>query len=104
MQKNHLDRRQRTLRIDAWNESFSSRLSIKEFCHYYVSIGPSIRVDSNDVLPLGASGKLAVDVFRTECLVGHQVLLRFREQRGEIGDETIFDEFGQRKRNYRVLY
>ncbi|CAF3476664.1 unnamed protein product [Rotaria socialis] len=35
-QKNHLDRRQRTLRIDAWNESFSSRLIIKEFCHYYV--------------------------------------------------------------------
>ncbi|CAF0966242.1 unnamed protein product [Adineta steineri] len=36
LQKNHLDRRQRTLRIDACNESFSSRLTIKEFCHYYV--------------------------------------------------------------------
>lgn len=36
LQKNHLDRRQRTLRIDACNESFSSRLIIKEFCHYYV--------------------------------------------------------------------
>jgi len=36
LQKNHLDRRQRTLRIDACNESFSSRLTIKEFCQYYV--------------------------------------------------------------------
>jgi hypothetical protein len=36
LQKNHLDRRQRTLRIDACNESFSTRLIIKEFCHYYV--------------------------------------------------------------------
>jgi len=36
LQKNHLDRQQRTLRIDACNESFSSRLIIKEFCHYYV--------------------------------------------------------------------
>ncbi|CAF0977101.1 unnamed protein product [Rotaria sordida] len=36
LQKNHLDRRQRTLRIDACNESFASRLEIKEFCHYYV--------------------------------------------------------------------
>ncbi|UJR31469.1 hypothetical protein I4U23_018958 [Adineta vaga] len=36
LQKNHLDRRQRILRIDACNESFSSRLIIKEFCQYYV--------------------------------------------------------------------
>ncbi|CAF1241450.1 unnamed protein product, partial [Didymodactylos carnosus] len=36
LQKNHLDRRQRTLKIDACNESFASRLIIKECCHYYV--------------------------------------------------------------------
>lgn len=35
-QKNTLDRRERTLKIDAWNESFSNRVVIKEFCVYSV--------------------------------------------------------------------
>ncbi len=35
-QKNTLDRRERTLKIDAWNESFSNRVMIKEFCLYSV--------------------------------------------------------------------
>lgn len=36
MQKNSLDRRNRTLNIDAHNLSFSSRIVIKESCVYYV--------------------------------------------------------------------
>lgn len=35
-QKNTLDRRNRTLQIDAWNESFSNRVVIKELCLYSV--------------------------------------------------------------------
>ena len=35
-QKNTLDRRERTLKIDAWNESFCNRVVIKEFCVYSV--------------------------------------------------------------------
>ncbi len=35
-QKNTLDRRERTLKIDAWNESFCNRVVIKEFCLYSV--------------------------------------------------------------------
>ncbi|CAG5123336.1 unnamed protein product, partial [Candidula unifasciata] len=36
IQKNHLNRRKRTLDIVARNESFASRLSIHEHCHYSV--------------------------------------------------------------------
>ncbi|KAI8794138.1 SEC14-like protein 1 isoform X1 [Biomphalaria glabrata] len=36
IQKNHLNRRTRTLDIVAHNESFSSRLTIQEHCHYSV--------------------------------------------------------------------
>jgi len=35
-QKNTLDRRARTLQIDAWNETFSNRVIIKELCLYSV--------------------------------------------------------------------
>lgn len=35
-QKNTLDRANRTLRIDAWNESFSTRVEIQELCIYSV--------------------------------------------------------------------
>lgn len=37
IQRNTLDRRKRTLVIEAWNESFASRITIKEHCTYYVS-------------------------------------------------------------------
>lgn len=36
MQKNSLNRRDRTLKIEAWNDSFANRLIIKEFCYYSV--------------------------------------------------------------------
>ncbi|XP_012937593.1 SEC14-like protein 1 [Aplysia californica] len=36
IQKNHLNRRKRTLDIFAHNESFSSRITINEHCHYSV--------------------------------------------------------------------
>ncbi|XP_055353783.1 SEC14-like protein 1 [Paramacrobiotus metropolitanus] len=36
IQRNSKDRRRRTLLIEAWNESFSSRLTIKETCKYSV--------------------------------------------------------------------
>ncbi|OQR70149.1 SEC14 protein 1 [Tropilaelaps mercedesae] len=36
IQQNILDRRNRVLKIEAWNESFSGRVSIKEFCTYSV--------------------------------------------------------------------
>lgn len=35
-QKNTLDKRKRTLQIDAWNESFQNRVIIKELCLYSV--------------------------------------------------------------------
>ena len=35
-QKNTLDRSNRTLRIDAWNESFCTRVEIQELCIYSV--------------------------------------------------------------------
>ena len=35
-QKNTLDRANRTLRIDAWNESFNTRVEIQELCVYSV--------------------------------------------------------------------
>ena len=37
IQKNSLDRRKRTLKIQAYNESFSSRIVINEHCNYSVS-------------------------------------------------------------------
>lgn len=37
IQINTLDRLARNLKIEATNESFSSRVSIKEYCSYYVS-------------------------------------------------------------------
>ncbi|XP_071448001.1 SEC14-like protein 1 isoform X2 [Hetaerina americana] len=36
IQKNVLDRRKRALNIEAWNESFSSRVHVLEKCHYFV--------------------------------------------------------------------
>ncbi|KAH7985212.1 hypothetical protein HPB52_024258 [Rhipicephalus sanguineus] len=36
IQKNSLDRRQRILKIEAYNESFSARVGIKENCTYSV--------------------------------------------------------------------
>ena len=38
IQKNSTDRRQRTLAINAYNESYSSRVEIKENCYYSVCI------------------------------------------------------------------
>lgn len=38
VQTNTLDRRNRTLHIEAYNESFSSRVTIQENCKYTVSI------------------------------------------------------------------
>ena len=38
IQKNSLDRRKRTLHIDAHNESFSSRITINEHCVYTVGL------------------------------------------------------------------
>jgi len=40
IQKNSLDLRARTLKIEARNESFQSRLSINEHCMYSVSVKP----------------------------------------------------------------
>lgn len=37
IQVNTLDRPARTLKIEATNESFANRISIKEYCTYYVS-------------------------------------------------------------------
>ena len=37
IQRNSLNRRDRTLKIEAWNDSFASRVEIKEFCYYSVS-------------------------------------------------------------------
>lgn len=37
-QTNSLNRRDRTLSITAFNESFSSRVEVKEHCYYSVSI------------------------------------------------------------------
>ena len=37
VQKNALNRRERTLNISAYNESFSSRIVINEHCQYTVS-------------------------------------------------------------------
>jgi len=36
VQRNTLDRRARTLKIEAWNESFASRIIIQEYCTYSV--------------------------------------------------------------------
>ncbi|XP_028967454.1 SEC14-like protein 1 [Galendromus occidentalis] len=36
IQQNILDRRNKVLKIEAWNESFSGRVSIKEYCTYSV--------------------------------------------------------------------
>lgn len=38
IQVNTLNRLARTLKIEATNESFANRISIKEYCTYYVSI------------------------------------------------------------------
>ena len=37
IQKNLLDRRRRTLIIEAYNESFASRVEVMETCRYFVS-------------------------------------------------------------------
>lgn len=37
IQRNSLNKLDRTLKIEAWNESFSNRLVIKEHCYYSVS-------------------------------------------------------------------
>lgn len=37
LQKNILDFRNRTLKIEAWNESFANRIIIQEYCTYFVS-------------------------------------------------------------------
>jgi len=36
IQRNTLDRRARTLKIEAWNETFAKRIIINEFCTYFV--------------------------------------------------------------------
>ncbi|XP_037081502.1 SEC14-like protein 1 [Pollicipes pollicipes] len=40
-QKNSLDMRARTLHIEAWNESFASRVVINENCRYTVTTRPT---------------------------------------------------------------
>jgi hypothetical protein len=37
IQRNTLDRKQRTLKIEAWNETFAKKIIINEFCTYFVS-------------------------------------------------------------------
>ena len=37
IQRNTLDRRRRRLEIEAWNETFSKKIIINEFCSYSVS-------------------------------------------------------------------
>ena len=37
IQKNDLNRKNRTLNISAYNESFSSRIIVNEYCQYSVS-------------------------------------------------------------------
>ena len=40
-QKNSLDRRARTLHIEAWNESYATRVVINEKCRYTVRLVPT---------------------------------------------------------------
>ena len=43
-QKNSLDRRARTLHIEAWNESYAARVVINEKCRYTVGAPSQITV------------------------------------------------------------
>lgn len=46
IQKNTLNRRERTLRIEVLNETFSSRVIVRECCNYSVSLqGRRLRQD-----------------------------------------------------------
>lgn len=38
IQRNTLDMKNRNLKIEAWNESFATRIIINETCNYFVSI------------------------------------------------------------------
>ena len=44
IQKNELDRRDMRLEINAYNESFASRLMIKEHCRYFVSLSSNVSI------------------------------------------------------------
>lgn len=46
IQKNSLDRRERTLHIEAYNESFSSRVNVYEHCCYTVCAALSLQFPS----------------------------------------------------------
>lgn len=52
IQVNTLNRLARTLKIEATNESFANRISIKEYCTYYVSINakPISRFSSSSIV------------------------------------------------------
>lgn len=91
-QKNSLDRRNRTLLIEATNISFAQRIGVKEDCNYYVCFAINTYC-SPDFSPkcskmvthfcAGTPREPGLDVFRAVCIVGREAFLRFRGCRGE---------------------
>ena len=76
IQRNSLNRRDRTLKIEAWNDSFASRVEIKEFCYYSVS---SIDVQ---VVVCAYFGKLFIHIFFSSYILALFVFffaMEFRE-------------------------
>lgn len=59
IQKNTLNRRERTLRIEVHNETFSSRVIVRECCNYSVSLqGRRLRQDVCVVVVVAARRSL----------------------------------------------
>jgi len=72
IQRNTLDRKNRALKIEAYNESFATRIVVHEVCNYFVSYIPfffRLCVSKNKMSCLpGPSRKPKLDVFRPVCI------------------------------------
>ncbi|XP_065066393.1 SEC14-like protein 1 isoform X1 [Rhopilema esculentum] len=86
IQRNSLNRRDRTLKIEAWNDSFASRVEIKEHCYYSVhQENPSWTVFEQDAsLDVknffgfeSAVEKLAIKAYTNNLKKGKEIILHY---------------------------
>eukprot|EP00794_Sanderia_malayensis_P008919 gene8919-9871_t len=86
IQRNSLNRRDRTLKIEAWNDSFANRVEIKEHCYYSVHtehpdwtvFEQDARLDVKNFFGFeSAVEKLAIKAYTNNLKKGKEIVLHY---------------------------
>jgi len=111
IQRNSLNRRDRTLKIEAWNDSFASRVEIKEFCYYSVhQENPNWTVfEQNACLDVknffgfeSAVEKVAIKAYTNNLKKGKEIILHYVRELAKEG-VTYLPPFESSKGRPRLL-